>query len=115
MRLRDDDDQCVFRSGLRAWLRAHVPAQRPGDPRHDPGSEELRAWSKSLCAAGYAGLTWPVAHGGRGLSPVYQAIYAEESTLAGAPDHVNVIGLNMVGPTIIAAGTDEQRARYLSR
>jgi alkylation response protein AidB-like acyl-CoA dehydrogenase len=109
MRLRDDDDQGAFRSGLRAWLRDHAPP--PG--QRDPGSARLRAFSRALHAAGYAGLSWPVAHGGRGLSPTYQAIYAEESTLAGAPDHVNVIGLNMVGPTIIAAGTPEQQARHL--
>ena len=114
MRLRDDDDQRAFRAGLRAWLRDNVPSASVS-PGGGPDAGELRAWSKALFDAGYAGLTWPAAHGGRGLSPIYQAIYAEESTLAGAPDHVNVIGLNMVGPTIVAAGTPAQQAHYLPR
>jgi alkylation response protein AidB-like acyl-CoA dehydrogenase len=114
MRLGDSKDQAVFRARLREWLRAHVPPTPSGAPR-GWAAEDLRTWSKSLWEAGYAGLTWPVEHGGRGLSPAYQAIYAEESALAEAPDHVNVIGLNMVGPVIIRYGTEEQKATYLPR
>src|SRR5262245_45133654 len=115
MRLSDDDDQRAFRIGLRGFLRGQLPPRAPDDPPPAYGPDELRTWTKALSAAGYAGLTWPVEHGGRGLSPAYQAIYAEESTLAGAPDHVNVIGLNMVGPTIIGFGTPAQQARHLPR
>jgi alkylation response protein AidB-like acyl-CoA dehydrogenase len=114
MRLGDSENQREFRAELRDWLRAQVPAAQPGAPRVWE-AEELRTWSKSLWEAGYAGITWPAEHGGRGLSPAYQAIYAEESALAEAPDHVNVIGLNMVGPTIVKYGTQEQKATYLPR
>jgi alkylation response protein AidB-like acyl-CoA dehydrogenase len=114
MRLDDSDDESAFRAELRAWLRAHVPAPAAGPPQPWP-EEELRQWSATLGKAGYAGLTWPREHGGRGLPPVYQAIYAEESTLAGAPDHVNVIGLHMVGPTLIRYGTAAQQAADLPR
>jgi alkylation response protein AidB-like acyl-CoA dehydrogenase len=114
MRLSDSREQSAFRARLREWLRAHVPPAEPGRPRVWD-AEELRTWSKALYEAGYAGITWPAAHGGRGLTPAYQAIYAEESALAGAPDHVNVIGLNMVGPTIIRHGTAAQRETYLPR
>ena len=114
MRLGDSENQREFRAELRDWLRAQVPAAQPGAPRVWE-AEELRTWSKSLWEAGYAGITWPAEHGGRGLSPAYQAIYAEESALAEAPDHVNVIGLNMVGPTIVKYGTEEQKATYLPR
>lgn len=68
-----------------------------------------------LHAAGYAGLTWPREHGGAGLTASYQGIYAEENALAGAADHHSVIGLNMVGPTLIAYGTEAQRAEHLPR
>jgi alkylation response protein AidB-like acyl-CoA dehydrogenase len=114
MRLGDSEDQARFRAQLRGWLRAHVPPAQSGAPRVWE-AEELRSWSKALWHAGYAGITWPGEHGGRGLSPAYQAIYAEESALAEAPDHVNVIGLNMVGPTIVRYGTQQQRARHLPR
>jgi len=66
-----------------------------------------------LHEAGFAGLTWPTEFGGRGLSPIYQGIFAEESALANAPDHLNVIGLNMVGPTLIRYGTAAQQQRHL--
>lgn len=112
MRLGDSDDQMQFRAQLRGWLHAQVPPARSGAPRAWE-AEELRAWSKALWDAGYAGLTWPREHGGRGLSPAHQAIYAEESALAEAPDHVNVIGLNMVGPTIVRYGSHEQKATFL--
>jgi alkylation response protein AidB-like acyl-CoA dehydrogenase len=114
MRLGDNEDHSAFRARLRGWLRETLPATTAGAPRLW-APEELRHWSKSLYEAGYAGLSWPVEHGGRGLSPVYQAIYAEESALAEAPDHVNVIGLNMVGPTIVKYGTQAQQAEHLPR
>ncbi|HEX8078784.1 MAG TPA: acyl-CoA dehydrogenase family protein [Jatrophihabitans sp.] len=109
MRLGDSQDEGEFRTRLRDWLSGQIPAGVP----QEWDSERLRAWSKSLYQAGYAGLSWPVEHGGRGLPAAYQAIYAEESALAGAPDHVNVIGLNMVGPTIIKYGTQAQLAEFL--
>ncbi len=111
MRLGDSQDEAEFRAQLRDWLSGQIPAGVP----QVWDSERLRAWSKSLYQAGYAGLSWPVEHGGRGLPAAYQAIYAEESALAGAPDHVNVIGLNMVGPTIIRYGTEAQQATFLPR
>jgi alkylation response protein AidB-like acyl-CoA dehydrogenase len=111
MNLRDSAEEATFRAGLRDWLRQQLPGQDETDRRWEV--QELRKWSKELNAAGYAGLTWPQQYGGRGLGPGYQAIFAEESALAGAPDHLNVIGLNMVGPTLIAHGTPEQQARYL--
>lgn len=114
MRLSDSDEESEFRAALRRWLRTHVPPAVPGAPRHWD-ADELRAWSKLLWQAGYAGLTWPVAYGGRGFTASRQGIYAEESALAGAPDHANVIGLNMVGPSIISHGTDQQRATHLPR
>jgi alkylation response protein AidB-like acyl-CoA dehydrogenase len=114
MRLRDSKDEHAFRMRLRDWLGATLA---PVDDTWRPGAvssvEELRAWGKALFEAGYTGLTWPSAHGGRGLPATYQAIYAEESTLAGAPEHGNIIGLNMVGPTVIAFGTPEQQAETL--
>lgn len=112
MRLGDDDDQAVFRAALRRWLAEHVPAAAAGAAKVWP-LEELRVWSKQLHVAGYAGLTWPVAHGGRGLAPTYQAIYAEESALAEAPDHAGIIGMNMVGPAVIAFGSQRQQGAHL--
>ncbi|WP_020519206.1 acyl-CoA dehydrogenase family protein [Catelliglobosispora koreensis] len=111
MDLRDSPQEASFRDSLRGWLRTRLPESQATERQWS--LDELRSWSKELHEAGYAGLTWPAAYGGRGLSPSYQAIFAEESALAGAPDHLNVIGMNMVGPTLIAHGTAEQQARFL--
>ncbi|WP_027659495.1 acyl-CoA dehydrogenase family protein [Salinispora fenicalii] len=107
MDLRDTEDQAAFRTELRAWLAVQVPRFAVDGSGTTPG------WTKALHTAGYTGLTWPTRYGGRGLSPTYQGIYAEESALAEAPDHINVIGLGMVGPTIVEHGTPQQQIRFL--
>ena len=112
-----------FRADLRAWLRAGLTGEQPGrgcanrawDGDRAWDAEQIRAWSTDLYQAGYVGLSWPTEYGGRGMPAVYQAIFAEESAAALAPDHINVIGLNMVGPAIIRYGTPEQKATYLPR
>ncbi|MEV6304158.1 acyl-CoA dehydrogenase family protein [Actinoplanes sp. NPDC051861] len=111
MRLGDTTEQARFRATLRDWLSAHVPLGTPGTW----APEQLSRWSSAMHEAGYAGLTWPEQYGGRGLTPAYQAIFAEECARAGAPDHLNVIGLNMVGPTLIHFGTPAQQGEHLPR
>src|SRR4029453_4106977 len=74
-----------------------------------------REWSRKICDAGYAGLTWPEEYGGRGAPYSHQAIVLEEFARAEAPSHMGVIGLGMAGPTIMAHGTEEQKQRHLSK
>ncbi len=116
MDLRDTPDEAAFRATLRAWLAASVPDELRGYGFgvQSDDLEELRAWSATLYEAGYAGLTWPKEYGGADASLAHQAIFLEESARAEAPPHVGVIGLGMAGPTIIAYGTDEQKARHLA-
>ncbi|WP_405432817.1 acyl-CoA dehydrogenase family protein [Micromonospora sp. NBC_00617] len=119
MDLRDSAEEAEFRAGLRAWLAGAVPVTAGPDGAPPQGRwgdiEAVRSFTRGLHAAGYAGLTWPAEHGGRGLPPAYQAIYLEETARAEAAEHIGVIGLGMVGPTIIACGSPEQRAWYLPR
>jgi alkylation response protein AidB-like acyl-CoA dehydrogenase len=115
--LRDSPEEAAFRAEVRAWIAANLPDELRG---HRGGAQrfegpELRAWSRALSDAGYVGLTWPEAYGGRGAPYEHQAILYEEMAAAEAPPHVGVIGLGMAGPTIIAHGTEEQKARYLSK
>jgi alkylation response protein AidB-like acyl-CoA dehydrogenase len=113
--LRDTAEEAAFRAELRAWIDANLPAEkrggRGGAQRFD--DPFLREWSGMLHRAGYAGLTWPKEYGGSGAPYSFQAILYEEMAAAQAPGHIGVIGLGMAGPTIIAHGTDEQKARYL--
>jgi len=100
-----------FRDDLRAWLAEHHPGPEPeGDVA---GFEFRRAWQRRLHEDDWAGVSWPKEYGGRGATLVEQAIYNEELARAQAPSTVNVLGLAMGGPTVIAHGTEEQKRRYL--
>jgi len=116
MDLRDTPEEGAFRAELRAWLEEHLPDEvrghRGGAARF--GGPAMRAWSRALYDGGYAGLTWPKEYGGGGAPYTHQAIFLEEMARAEAPPHVGVIGLGMAGPTIMAHGTEEQKARYLA-
>jgi len=101
----------AFRDELRAWLAANDPGEEPeGD---EAGFDFRRAWQRRLADAGWAGVAWPEAYGGRGATLVEQAIWNEEIVRAQAPQMANVLGLAMGGPTVIAHGTEEQKHRYL--
>src|SRR6266545_378722 len=75
--------------------------------------DDVRAWLKKLYEAGYVGITWPEEYGGRGRTFMDQLIFNDEMILAHAPEPINVIGLGMGGPVVIAHSTDEQKRRYL--
>ncbi len=115
MDLRDTQEEGAFRAELRAWVDANLPADKRGGRGGAQRFEDpfIREWSRKLYEAGYAGLTWPKEYGGASAPPSFQAILYEELAAAQAPTHVGVIGINMAGPTIIAHGTEEQKARYL--
>lgn len=112
MDFRDTPEEASFRAKLRDWLADNLPARRePTAGRSDEA--EARAWSRKLYEAGYAGLTWPKQYGGGGAPFTFQAILLEELARSEAPDHSNVIGLGMAGPTLMAHGTEAQKARHL--
>ncbi len=104
-----------FQAELRAWLAANITDEFR-EKRTMTFQEKVavrRAWQKKLFEAGWIGIGWPKEYGGRGASLMQETIYNEEMAHAQAPATANVIGLNMVGPTILAVGTAEQKARYL--
>ncbi len=108
----------AFRAECRSWLRANLPwAYGEGfPPLFDDLADEvafLRGWQAKLAGAGFVGVTWPEAYGGRGLGPLHHYIVGEELARARAPELVGRIGVNLVGPTLLAHGTDEQKERWL--
>ncbi len=117
MDFRDSPEEATFRAEVRAWIEANLPpGWRDRPPGPGRGEEALvRDWSRRLFEAGFAGLTWPKEYGGAGAPYTHQAILLEEIARAEAPEHVGIIGLGMAGPTIIAHGTDEQKARHLAK
>lgn len=106
-----------FRDELRAWLQANVPSDWEKHRTEDEMRERfefLRAWQKKVYQAGWAGISWPKEYGGRGASLMEQVIFTEEMARAAAPPLANVLGLSLIGPTIIAFGTDAQKKRFLA-
>ena len=103
----------AFRAELRAWLAANVPAERVEHASLADEVAYLRGWQKRLAEAGWVGIHWPREYGGRGASVIEHYILQEELAAARAPEIVNRIGVNLVGPTLIAHGTDEQKRRFL--
>lgn len=118
MDLNDTPQQAEYRARARAWLTEHK-AQAPEVRSARAGAEDdayidaRRRWQGQLASGGLAGVTWPADVGGQGLGPVEQVIVSQEIARAEVPGILDVIGVGMLGPTIIAHGSDEQKARYL--
>lgn len=109
----------AFRREVRAWLEEALSGEyKILRGRGGPGDEhalfdERHAWEKKLGAAGYTCVGWPKEHGGRGASLAEQVIYFEEYARARAPGRLGHIGEGLLGPTVIAFGSDEQKKRFL--
>lgn len=110
LRLSETDE--AFRAELRDWLGTTLP-QLPDAPARDDWPGRVRYdtdWQRRLFDAGYAGMSWPQAYGGRDATPSEQMIFLEETTRAEAPYvGVNFVGTLHAGPTLIAEGTDAQK------
>lgn len=120
--LDDTPEEAAFRAEARRWLEAHAPARRPGgehslrrlralaDPEH---VARCKKWQGTLYEGGWAGITWPREHGGRGGSPIQQVIFNQEQARFEVSTGVFAVALGMTGPTLVAHGSEEQKARYL--
>src|SRR5271163_3238229 len=115
----------AFRQELRSWLAVNLPEARGDSGSIDdklgvlhegPGGWERRLkWHRKLNEGGWVGLSWPKEYGGRDASITQQLIYGEEMTRVNAPMLVNVLGIMLVGPTLIRLGTEEQKKRYIPK
>jgi alkylation response protein AidB-like acyl-CoA dehydrogenase len=107
-----------FRDEFRAWLKSNIPSDWEKHRNQDEMLDKfefLRAWQKKMYEAGWVGIAWPKEYGGRGATVMEQVIFTEEMARASAPNLANVLGLSLIGPTIIAYGTDAQKKRYLAK
>jgi alkylation response protein AidB-like acyl-CoA dehydrogenase len=102
-------EDLAFRERARHWFEANTPRQEL------KSLEERRRWHRTLYEAGYVGMGWPRAYGGRDATPMQQAIVADEMARASAPPTINGLGIGIVGPTIIVHGTEAQKQRYLRK
>ena len=110
-------EETKFRDELRAWLEANVPKDW-GEWREKPLEESfpyLRAWQRKLYEGGWAAVSWPKEYGGRGATLMEQSLFWEEMARVEAPPMANSLGLGLIGPTIIAYGTDEHKKRFIPK
>ncbi|TML62805.1 MAG: acyl-CoA dehydrogenase [Actinobacteria bacterium] len=107
-----------FREEVRTWLGEHLRGEYAalgggGGPADERGWDVRLAWEKELGQAGWIGLGWPKEYGGRGASIVEQGIFNEEYARANAPARTSFFGEGLLGPTLIAFGSEEQKQRFL--
>src|SRR6202043_3064221 len=112
--LNDTPEQAEYRAKVRAWLEQHRDeAPVVSGPGAIADERELiaarRAWQRKLAEAGFAGVTWPKEYGGQGRGPIEQVTVNQELARAEVPGILDVIGLGMLGPCLIAHGTEEQK------
>ena len=113
MDLNDTPRLAAYRETVRAWLAEHAheaPAARGDDDAHVAAR---RVWQRRLAEGGLAAVTWPAEYGGAGLGPLEQVVVNQEIGRAGVPGIFDIIGVGMLGPTLIAHGSDEQKQRHL--
>ncbi|MET7694593.1 acyl-CoA dehydrogenase family protein [Streptomyces sp. NPDC005483] len=93
----------AFRGEAREWLAGHVD-----------GSQDRRAWERTLGKSGWIGLGWGESgYGNRTATLTQQVAWAEEYARSGAPARSGHIGEKLLAPTLLAHGSDEQKARFL--
>ena len=116
MDLQYSDADREFRERARTWLSTNVPTARR--PAHGEAAAQFdREWQRKLYEHGWAGVAWPKEFGGLGLSGLQQVIWYEELAHARAPHYINTtyIALMHAGPTLIARGTEAQKAFHLPK
>ncbi len=108
----------AFRDEVKTWMAEHLVGEfKALGTGSDMGeSTELdvrKAWERELASGGWVGMGWPKEYGGRDLPLLQQLIFNEEYARSGGPTRAGFFGEQLLGPTIMAFGTDEQKRRFL--
>jgi alkylation response protein AidB-like acyl-CoA dehydrogenase len=117
--LRFSAEEEAFRDRVRTWLEQNLAGdfavlRGRGGPGDEHAHFELRrAWERHLARAGFTCLSWPREHGGAGLTLTEQVIFNEEYVRARGPGRLGHIGEELLGPTLIAFGSDQLKQKFL--
>jgi alkylation response protein AidB-like acyl-CoA dehydrogenase len=125
--MADAPDLDAFRSEVRDWLEANAPAEIRGltgsiegagnwggrRATYDP--PEMKTWLERMAERGWTAPTWPVEYGGGGLSKEQAKVLGQEMAAAKLPPALLGFGLEMIGPTLLRFGTDEQKKQHLPK
>jgi alkylation response protein AidB-like acyl-CoA dehydrogenase len=119
----DSPDEAAFRLEARSWLRDHAPAKGSVDDFSegffDPDADvawlmaRSTEWQRTLWDGGWAGISYPRGWYGRGGTLTQEVIFDEEMSRFGVITGAFAVSHSMVGPAILAFGTDEQRHRFI--
>ncbi|TAM65148.1 acyl-CoA dehydrogenase family protein [Mycobacterium sp.] len=109
-----------FREEVRTWLAEHLVGEFAahrgvGSPTDDTAWDVRVAWERELSSGNWLGLSWPVEYGGRGVGLAEEIIFEYEYARAAAPARVNTQAFELLGPTLLAFGTAEQKQRFLPK
>src|SRR3954469_4675243 len=112
MRLAATESERRLQEDVRAFLAGSSP-DGPLPHALEERIEALRGWQRRCYEAGYVGRAWPREFGGAGAPASEQIVIDQELAAAGAPEFINVVGLDVLGPSLLRFGTDEQRRRHI--
>jgi alkylation response protein AidB-like acyl-CoA dehydrogenase len=115
MNFDPDPAHVAFREEVRKFMRENVPpelARRAYIGGHPPLIEDYRRWQRIKHARGWGAPHWPVEYGGTGWSAMQKHIFMEEIYRADALDY-GWQGTHMIGPVLIAFGSEAQKRRFL--
>lgn len=122
MDFSDSPEEAAFRAKVREWLDVNATLRDGSEKAQDhfmarDADEVARAreWQARKAEAGWAGLTWPRAFGGRDATPIEQVIWNQEEGRYAVPPNVFLIGIGLVGPTVMIHGTESQKSAVLPR
>ena len=111
MDFNDTLDEARFREEASSWLAENAPtddAFRALSPL-----EQAKVWQKRKYDAGWACIGWAPDFGGRGASAIEEVIWRQEESQYDLPANFFLIGQGMIGPTLMAWASDEDKARFL--
>lgn len=112
----ETNEQREFRLTARKWIDATMSDLPVRSPQNQQEREvNSRWWQERLNADRWAGLSWPVEYGGRGLSVTEESIFNGEAAQVDAPMPINMVGMNLAGPTIMVHGNEAQKKKYLPK
>jgi alkylation response protein AidB-like acyl-CoA dehydrogenase len=121
MDFNDTPEESEFRTQARGWLDSkaeRLPADERAlsvqDVRNDPDAmPKAQAWQAVKADGGWACITWPTEYGGRDATRIQNTIWGQEESRYRVPPNMFTIGQGMLGPTLMAHGTEEQKAQHL--
>ena len=120
MDFNDSPEEAAYRARVRTWLDANATLRDPDaakgnmlDEAEGDMVQRAKDWQLKKQQEGWACLRWPKEFGGQEATAMESVIFNQEEGRYQVPPSIYGIGHGMLGPTIMAHGTEEQKERFL--